>query len=147
MQIILLKDMDNLGEKHEVVKVKPGYGRNYLIPQGIALLANDSNLRRLAEMKRQEDARENKKVNEYRQLADQLKDVVLKIGAKVGATDKIFGSVTNIQIAHALKEQGYDVERKKIHLDEEIKTTGNFTATIDFHKDVQCKLNLEVVAE
>ncbi|MCC6754265.1 MAG: 50S ribosomal protein L9 [Saprospiraceae bacterium] len=147
MQIILLKDMDNLGEKHEVVKVKPGYGRNYLIPQGIALLANDSNLRRLAEMKRQEEARENKKVNEYRQLADQLKDVVLKIGAKVGATDKIFGSVTNIQIAHALKEQGYDVERKKIHLDEEIKTTGNFTATIDFHKDVQCKLNLEVVAE
>ena len=139
--------MDNLGEKHEVVKVKPSYGRNYLIPQGIALLANDTNLRRLAEMKRQEEARENKKVNDYRQLADQLQGLVLKIGAKVGATDKIFGSVTNIQIAHALKDRGFEVERKKIHLDEEIKTTGNFTATIDFHKDVQCKLNLEVVAE
>lgn len=148
MQIILLKDMDNLGDKHEVVKVKPGYGRNFLIPNGIAIVANDSNLRKLAEMKKQDDARENKKVNEYRQMASQLAGANLKIGAKVGATDKIFGSVTAIQLVHAIKEQcGIEVERKKIHLDSEVKTTGNFTATIDFHKDVQAKINFEVVAE
>ncbi len=148
MDIILLKDMDNLGEKHEVVKVRPGYGRNFLIPQGIALLANDSNLRKLAELKRQEEARENKKVNDYRAMANQLKDVVLKIGAKVGSTDKIFGSVTNVQLAQAIKEQcNLEVERKKIHLEEEVKTTGSYSATIDFHKEVSCKVNFEVVPE
>ncbi len=148
MDIILLKDMDNLGEKHDVVKVRPGYGRNFLIPQGIALLANDTNLRKLAEMKRQEEARENKKVNDYRAMADQLKDIVLKIGAKVGSTDKIFGSVTNVQLAQAIKEQcNLDVERKKIHLEDEVKTTGSYTATIDFHKEVSCKVNFDVVPE
>jgi len=148
MQIILLKDMDNLGDKHDVVKVKPGYARNFLIPNGIAIVANDSNMRKLAEMKKQEQARDNKKVNEYRQMATQLAEVTLKIGAKVGATDKIFGSVTNIQIAQAIKEQcAMEVERKKIHLDSEVKTTGNFSATIDFHKDVQGKVQFEVVAE
>ena len=148
MDIILLKDMDNLGEKHEVVKVRPGSGRNFLIPQGIALLANDSNLRKLAELKRQEEARENKKVNDYRAMANQLKDVVLKIGAKVGSTDKIFGSVTNVQLAQAIKEQcNLEVERKKIHLEEEVKTTGSYSATIDFHKEVSCKVNFEVVPE
>ncbi|MBK9107040.1 MAG: 50S ribosomal protein L9 [Saprospiraceae bacterium] len=148
MQIILLKDMDNLGDKHDIVKVKPGYGRNFLIPIGAALLANDSNLRKLAEMKKQEDAKENKKVNDYKQMADQLANATIKIGAKVGSTDKIFGSVTSLQIAQAIKEQcNLEVERKKIHLDDEVKTTGSYTATIDFHKDVHCKVNFEVIAE
>lgn len=148
MEIILLKDMDKLGDKHEVVKVRPGFGRNFLIPNGIALLANDSNLRKLAELRRQEDARENKKVNEYKAMAEQLNGVVLKIGAKVGATDKIFGSVTNVQLAQALKEQcNLDVQRKKIHIEDEVKTLGAYTATIDFHKDVHTKVNFEVVSE
>ncbi|HEX5625751.1 MAG TPA: 50S ribosomal protein L9 [Saprospiraceae bacterium] len=148
MEIILLKDMDKLGDKHEVVKVRPGFGRNFLIPNGIALLANDSNLRKLAELRRQEDARENKKVNEYKAMAEQLNGVVLKIGAKVGATDKIFGSVTNVQLAQALKEQcNLDVQRKKIHIEDEVKTLGTYTAMIDFHKDVHTKVNFEVVSE
>lgn len=148
MEIILLKDMDKLGDKHEVINVRPGFGRNFLIPNGIALLANDSNLKKLKELKRQEDGRENKKVNDYQAMADQLNGVVLKIGAKTGASDKIFGSVTNIQLAQALKDQcNLDVERKKIHIEEEIKTTGVYTAMIDFHKDVHCKLTFEVVSE
>ncbi|MBK6545484.1 MAG: 50S ribosomal protein L9 [Saprospiraceae bacterium] len=148
MEIILLKDMDKLGDKHEVVKVRPGFGRNFLIPNGIALLANDGNLRKLAELKRQEDARENKKVNDYKAMADQLNGVVLKIGAKTGASDKIFGSVTNVQLAQALKDQcNLDVERKKIHIEEEVKTTGVYTAMIDFHKDVHTKVTFEVVSE
>ncbi len=148
MNVILLKDMDNLGDKHQVVKVRPGFGRNYLIPNGIALLANDSNLRKLTELQRQEDARENKKVNVYKAMAAQLDGKVLKIGAKTGVSDKIFGSVTNIQIAQALKEQfELDVERKKIHIEEEVKTLGVYIATIDFHKEVHCKVNFEVVSE
>lgn len=140
--------MDNLGDKHQVVKVRPGYGRNFLIPQGIALLANDSNMRRLEEMKRQEQAKENKKLNEYKALADRMKDIELKIGAKVGSSDKIFGSVTNIQIAQALKDQfDIEIERKKIHLEEEVKTIGSYVATIELHKEVVCKINFEVVSE
>lgn len=148
MEIILLKDMDKLGDKHQVVKVKPGFGRNFLIPNGIALLANDSNMRKLAELRKQEDARENKKVNEYKAMAEQLNGIVLKIGAKTGASDKIFGSVTNVQLAQALKDQfNLDIQRKKIHLEDEIKTLGTYTATIDFHKDVRTKINFEVVSE
>lgn len=148
MNIILLKDMDKLGDKHEVVKVRPGYGRNFLIPQGIAILANDSNMRKLEEMKRQEQAKENKKLNEYKALADQMKDIDLKIGAKVGSSDKIFGSVTNIQISQALRDQfNIEIERKKIHLDEEVKTTGSHEARIELHKEVVCKIKFEVVSE
>ena len=111
-------------------------------------MANDGNLRKLAELKRQEDARENKKVNDYKAMADQLNGVVLKIGAKTGASDKIFGSVTNVQLAQALKDQcNLDVERKKIHIEEEVKTTGVYTAMIDFHKDVHTKVTFEVVSE
>ena len=148
MEVILLKDMDKLGDKHEVIKVRPGFGRNFLIPNGVALLANDSNLKKLKELRKQEDARENKKVNDYKVMADQLTGKILKIGAKTGASDKIFGSVTNVQLAAALKEQfNLDVERKKIHIDEEVKTTGTYTAMIDFHKDVHTKLTFEVVSE
>ena len=148
MNIILLKDMDKLGDKHEVIKVRPGFGRNFLIPNGIALLANDSNMRKLTELKRQDDARENKKVNDYKAMAAQIDGKVLKIGAKTGVSDKIFGSVTNIQIAQALKDQyELEVERKKIHIEEEVKTLGVYTATIDFHKDVHCKVTFEVISE
>lgn len=126
MEIILLKDIEKLGDKHELVKVRSGYGRNFLIPQGVALLANEGNRKMLAELKKQEDARENKKVNEYKAMADQVKGVTLKIGAKTGTSGKIFGSVTNVQIAQALKEQcNLEVERKKISIPEEVKNVGN----------------------
>ena len=132
MEIILLKDIEKLGDKHELVKVRSGYGRNFLIPQGVALLANEGNRKMLAELKKQEDARENKKVNEYKAMADQVKGVTLKIGAKTGTSGKIFGSVTNVQIAQALKEQcNLEVERKKISIPEEVKNVGEYTAVIE----------------
>ena len=121
MQIILLNDVDKVGDKHQVVSVKPGFGRNFLIPQGLAIVASEGNMRRLNELKRQDEIRENKKLNVYKDLAAQLEGVTLKIGAKTGTSGKIFGSVTNVQIAQALKDQcNLDVERKKIHILEEI---------------------------
>lgn len=114
MQIILLNDVDKVGDKHQVVSVKPGFGRNFLIPQGLAIVASEGNMRRLNELKRQDEIRENKKLNVYKDLAAQLEGVTLKIGAKTGTSGKIFGSVTNVQIAQALKDQcNLDVERKR----------------------------------
>ncbi len=147
MEIILIKDMDKLGDKHDVVKVKPGYARNFLIPQGYALPASDSNLRTLKELMRQEEARENKKLNEYKEIATQIQALSIKIGAKSGTSGKIFGSVTNIQLANALKENGITVERKKVKLPEEIKELGEYTAQIELHKQVVAPLKFEVVAE
>ncbi|MCC6815308.1 MAG: 50S ribosomal protein L9 [Saprospiraceae bacterium] len=147
MQIILIKDVEKLGEKHEVVTVKPGYGRNYLIPQGMAIQASDSNLRTLKELMRQDEARENKKLSLYREMASKIESLTLKIGAKSGTSGKIFGSVTNVQIANALKENGIEVERKKVKLPEEIKELGEYMAQIELHKQVTAPLKFEVIAE
>lgn len=148
MQSILTTDVEKLGDKHDVVNVKPGFGRNYLIPQGFAVPASDTNLRVLKELMRQEEARENKKLNEYKEIASQIEELNLKIGAKSGTSGKIFGSVTNVQIANALKEQaGIDVERKKIKLPDEVKELGEYTAQIELHKQVIAPLKFEVVAD
>ncbi len=148
MDIILLQDVDKVGDKHEVVTVKDGYGRNYLIPQKMAIIANKSNLARLAELRRQEEAREAKKVGLYQEIADKLKDSVLKIGAKTGTSGKIFGSVTNVQISQALKDQfEVDVERRKIELEEDVKELGTYTAKLNLHKEVEASVTFEVVAE
>ncbi|MFN7117303.1 MAG: 50S ribosomal protein L9 [Saprospiraceae bacterium] len=148
MEVILLKDLDKVGDKHTIVKVKDGYGRNYLIPQGLALEANKTNRQNLDEMKQKEAAEEAKKVGEYQAIADKLKDIVLKIGAKAGQSGKLFGSVTNVQIAQALKDQaGVEIERRKILIDEEIKNLGTYTATLDLHKSVDAKVQFEVVEE
>ena len=98
MEIILLKDLDNVGDKHEIVRVKDGYGRNFLIPRGMAIVANAVNKRRLSDFIKHDEAVEAKKVNEYQEMANKLNGVTLKIGAKAGTRGKIFGSVTNIQI-------------------------------------------------
>ena len=148
MDIILLQDIDKVGDKHEVVSVKDGYGRNYLIPQKLAIIANKSNLARLAELRRQEEAREAKKVGLYQEIADKLKDTVLKIGAKTGTSGKIFGSVTNVQIAQALKDQHeIEVERRKIELEEDVKELGTYTAKLNLHKEVEASVTFEVVSE
>ena len=148
MEIILLQDVDKVGEKHEVVKVKDGYGRNYLIPQGLALIANKTNRNRLDEMKRQEEAREMKKYDDYKAIADALVDKVIKIGAKAGTSGKIFGSVTSIQISNALKEQfDLDVDRRKVHLPEEVKELGTYTLVLNLHPQVKPEVKFEVVAE
>ncbi|MEO7175428.1 MAG: 50S ribosomal protein L9 [Saprospiraceae bacterium] len=148
MQIILLKDLDKVGDKHDVVSVKDGYGRNFLIPQGLALVANATNMGKLNEMKKADDIRESRKLSDYQAIADKLKGVTLRIGAKAGTSGKIFGSVTNLQLANALKEQvGIEIERKKIHLGEEIKNVGSYTAELHLHKQVISTVDFEVVEE
>ncbi len=148
MEIILLKDLDNVGDKHEIVRVKDGYGRNFLIPRGMAIVANAVNKRRLSDFIKHDEAVEAKKVNEYQEMANKLNGVTLKIGAKAGTSGKIFGSVTNIQLSNAIRDQaGLEVERKKIHLPEEVKELGTYVARIDLHKEVTCNVTFEVVGE
>ena len=148
MNIILLEDIDKLGDKFDVVTVKPGYARNYLIPNGKALIANDTNNRRLEDYRRREERAESKKLSVYQEVADKLKGKTLKIGAKAGTSGKIFGSVTNVQIIAALKEQfGVEVERKKVELPEEVKTLGTYTLNLNLHKEVIAPVEFEVVAE
>ncbi|MCB0638031.1 MAG: 50S ribosomal protein L9 [Lewinella sp.] len=148
MDIILLSDVEHVGYKHDVVTVKDGYGRNYLIPQGMAIIANATNMARLDEMKRREDALEAKRLGEYQAIADKLADKVLKIGAKAGTSGKIFGSVTAIQVIAALKDQfDVDIDRRKVELPEEVKELGAYVMKLNLHKEVQPDLHFEVVAE
>ena len=148
MEIILKKDHKGLGYKNDIVKVKNGYGRNFLIPQGIAVLATDSNKKMQAEEIKQSSFKEQKLRTEATANAEKLAGVTVKVGAKAGESGKIFGSVTNIQIAEALKKAGYDVERKNIELTEEnIKTLGAYTAKVRLFKEIAATVNFEVVAE
>jgi large subunit ribosomal protein L9 len=148
MQVILLKDIDKLGDRFDQVTVKNGYGRNYLIPQGLARIANKSGIAEIEELKRVEDEQEAAHRAEYEALASQLASKTLTIGAKAGQSGKIFGSVTNVQIAAAIKEQlELEIERKKIILNEEVKELGAYSATIQLSREVAGKLNFEVVAE
>jgi large subunit ribosomal protein L9 len=148
MEIILLKDIDGLGDKHEIVKVKPGYGRNYLIPQGVAVNANSVNRKKLDTLIAEDDAKEAARLDEYKAMAAKIDGQTLKIGVKAGTSGKIFGSVTNVQIAQALKEQlDFEIERKKIHLPEEIKEIGSYTAELHLHKEVITKIAFELVQE
>ena len=148
MNIILLNDVDKVGYKFDVVTVKDGFARNYLIPQGLALIANDTNNRRLADYRRREDAAEAKKLGVYQAIATKVKDKTLKIGAKAGTSGKIFGSVTNVQIIAALKDQlGVDIERRKVELPNDVKNLGTYTAILKLHKEVEAAVNFEVVSE
>jgi large subunit ribosomal protein L9 len=148
MDVILLKDVDKVGEQYEVVSVKPGYGRNYLIPQGLAKVANEANMAELDKIRAAEAAQEEARRAEYEAIAEQLSGKVLKIGAKAGASGKIFGSVTNVQLAAALKEQlDVDIARKKIEILEEVKELGSYTAQLNLHPEIVTNLNFEVVAE
>jgi len=148
MEIILLKDLDKVGDKHTIVTVKNGFGRNYLIPQGLAIIANATNRVRLDELKKDEEAEEAKLVGTYQEIADKLKGQVIKIGAKAGTSGKIFGSVTNVQIAQALKDQfDVDIARKKIDIPDEVKTIGSYKAVLTLHKEVVSEIDIEVVEE
>lgn len=148
MEVILLNDIDKLGYKFEIVSVKPGYGRNYLIPQGHALLANSSNLKRLEELKKRVARSEQAKLGEYQAMASKMADAVLKIGAKAGKEGKIFGSVTNVQIAQALKEQlGIEIERRKIEMPADVKNLGEYEATLNLHPEVTATAKFNVVEE
>lgn len=149
MEVILKKDVPNLGYAHDVVTVKDGYGRNYLIPQGFAILATESSKKMNAENIRQKSFKDQKASSDATTLAKKLEDITVKIGAKAATTGKIYGSVNAIQIADAIKDQfNYDIDRKRIHVDgESIKELGIYKATIKLHKDIQVTINFEVVAE
>ena len=148
MEVILKQDLDNLGYADEIVKVKAGYARNFLIPRGLAIIANESNKKVMAETVKQRAHKAQKIKGDAEAIAKQLEAMTLKIGAKVGESGKIYGSVTALQIADALSKHGVNVERKKITLPEEhIKATGTYTATVSLHKDIKAKITFEVVAE
>lgn len=145
MDIILKTDITGLGYKNDVVSVKPGYGRNYLIPQGFAMMASDSNKKMINENIRQAAHKAEKIKTNAQTMAEQIGEMVLTIPAKAGESGKIFGRVTSIQIADALRAKGFDVDRKKITIDD-VKTLGTYQASLDLHKEVKHKVNVEVVA-
>ena len=122
MNVILLTDMEKLGEKYDVVDVKPGYGRNFLIPKRMAIIANATNMARLEDYRAKEAAKSDKLISEFKVLKEKIEANTLKIAAKAGTSGKIFGSVTNVQIAQALAEQlGIDIDRKIVDMPDEIK--------------------------
>ena len=147
MKLILKEDVSGLGYKDDVVTVKDGYGRNFLIPTGKAVVATASALKVLAENQRQRAHKLAKIKADAEALAAQLKDVQLTIGAKTSATGTIFGSVNSIQIAEALEKLGFNVDRKIIGIAQPVKEVGNYTAVIKLHKEVTVEVHFEVVAE
>lgn len=148
MQIILIKDVDNLGAAHELVEVKPGYARNYLIPQKYAIEASSSNLKVMEERRKQLQKKEEKLMAQIANVTEVLKASPVKVGAKIGVSGKIFGSVTAIQLARAIREQkGYEIDRRRISIIDEVKEAGAHKASIDFGKDNVVEIEFEVVGE
>lgn len=148
MEVILIQDVDNLGAAHEVVKVRNGYARNYLIPKKLAVEASPSNMKQLEEKLKQLRKKEEKMLAEINEVIAKLQDGALKLGAKTGTSGKIFGSITSLQISRAIREQkGYEIDRKKIQLPEEIKELGTYKTTIDFGNGKTAEVEFEVVGE
>ncbi len=147
MEIILKDDVKGLGYKNDIVTVKSGYGRNFLLPQGLALLADKTNKKITAENVRQAAHKADKIKGDAQAIANQIGDVVLDIPAKIGESGKIFGRVTTLQLAEALKAKGVDVDRKRISFDQEPAAAGDYTATVSLHKEVKHTLKFRVVAE
>lgn len=147
MEIILKQDIKKVGEKDDIVNVKPGFARNYLIPKGYAILATSSEKKILAENIKQAQFKQEKIKLDAEAIAAKLEGVKLNIGAKAGETGKIFGSVNTIQIADALKKQGFDVDRRRITFEEEPKVIGEYIANLNLHKEVKVQVPFEVIAE
>lgn len=147
MQVILKEDVINLGYKDDIVTVKDGYGRNFLIPTGKAVIASESAKKVLAENMRQRAHKLAKIKEDAQALAAKLEGVSLTIGAKTSSTGTIFGSVTNIQVAEALAKAGHEVERKIIYIKEAVKEVGSYKAILKLHKEVSVEIPFEVVSE
>jgi large subunit ribosomal protein L9 len=147
MEVILIQDVQGLGYKNDVVKVKAGYGRNYLIPNGVALIANDSNKRMTAENTKQAAHKASKVKQDAEALAQRLGDLTIELKTKAGESGKIFGAVTAIQVADALKAKGFDIDRKKVILKETPKQLGSYRVNIDLHKEVKHEITVNVVGE
>jgi len=149
MQVILIENVKGLGKANDLVEVKGGYGRNYLLPNRLALMANKGNKKVAAEIVAQADRREQKVLSQFEGLVEKINNQTIKVGAKVGTTGKIFGSVTNVQLAEAIKKNtGEEVDRRKITiLSEEVKTLGEYEAQLVLHPKVKVDFNFEVISE
>jgi large subunit ribosomal protein L9 len=148
MQVILIKDVDNLGAAHELVEVRPGYARNYLIPGKYAIEASGANAKIMEERRKQQQKKEDKLMAEIANVTAVLKQSPVKVGAKIGVSGKIFGSVTAIQIARAIREQkGYEIDRRRISIVDDVKEAGTYKANIDFGKENVVEIEFEVVGE
>jgi len=147
MEVILKQDIKSLGEKDDIVNVKPGYGRNYLIPQGFAQLATESARKVLAENIKQAQFKQEKIRKDADAIAAKLEGVKLTIGAKAGESGKIFGAINTIQVADALKKQGFEVDRRRITFETDPKFVGEYVANLNLHKEVKVQVPFEVVAE
>jgi large subunit ribosomal protein L9 len=149
MEIILKQEIEHVGSKDEIVTVKHGYARNYLIPQGYAIPATASNKKILAENLKQRAHKESKILDDAKKLAETIQGLTVKIGAKAGENDKIFGSVNALQLAEAYAKAGHNIDRKQITLidAESIKTLGTYKAKVKLHKEVSTEVDFEVVAE
>ena len=147
MEVILKDHVKGLGEKNDIVTVKPGYGRNYLLPQGLAMLADKTNKKVVEENVRQAAHKADKIKSDAQAIADQIGDMVVELPARIGETGKIFGRVTTLQLADALDAKGIQVDRKRISFDQEPSTAGEYTATLNLHKEVRKQVRFNVVAE
>jgi large subunit ribosomal protein L9 len=148
MQVILIQDVNNLGGTNELVTVKPGYGRNYLIPNKLAVEASPSNLKMMEEKKKQFEKKEAKLLAEINSVIAALSDGLIKVGAKTGTSGKIFGSVTSVQIARAIRDQkGFEIDRRRITIKDEVKELGTFKASIDFGNGNETEIDFEVISE
>jgi len=149
LEVILKKEVQNLGSKDEIVKVRPGYARNFLVPQGIAVMATESNRKVHAENLRQRAHKEAKILEDAKALAEKISAQVIRIGAKAGENGKIFGSVNTVMLADAYEKAGIPVDRRQIALigDDTIKQLGNYKANIKLHKEVSVEVEFEVIGE
>ena len=148
MEIILIQDVNNLGGANELVSVKNGYARNFLIPQKMAVEASPSNRKQLEERLKQLKKKEEKMLADINKVIAALQDGAVKIGAKTGTSGKIFGSVTNVQIAKAIREQkNLEIDRRKIHILDEIKEIGTYKAKVDFGNGHETEISVEIAAE
>jgi large subunit ribosomal protein L9 len=146
MEIILKEDIKGVGYKNDIVDVKPGFGRNYLIPQGFAMIASTSNKKMILENVRQAAHKAEKLKNDAEVISEKLKSLTVEIKTKAGESGKIFGAVTALQISDALREKGFDIDRKKISVGS-IKSLGDYQVEIDLHKDVQTEITASVISE
>ena len=147
MEVILREDIQGLGYKNDTVSVKAGYGRNYLIPRGMAMIASTSTKKMIEEEVRQAAHKAEKAKKDATSIAEKIGDLTLEIKTKAGEKGKIFGAITPIQVAEALSAQGHEVDRKRISFEQKIKELGEYNAILDLHKEVHHPVKLNIVAE
>jgi large subunit ribosomal protein L9 len=147
MEVILREDIQGLGYRNDTVDVKPGYGRNFLIPRGMAIIASDSNKKMISENIRQASHKAEKAKKDAEEIAKKIGELTVEIKTKAGESGKIFGAITPIQVAEALAALGHEVDRKRISFEQKIKELGEYTALLDLHKEVHHPIQVKVVAD